>query len=134
MLTIHTGDKYSILNEIETTHSFPEATMSPWEQIQWFDENLSNFKEEEVSIKTFSPYILNYLNLKLISGELAPEDIEVSSHYYDEETDETHVFGLKMYDPENNRYLIDASMLSDPMSWMYNKYKEYEQNVRKSNE
>ena len=121
MLKIYTGNHKNALKDVEVTYEFPENSLSPYEQIEWFDKHLPEFKGEgEVSVKTYSPYILNYINLLLIRGDLDYSVLEAQERYWDEETDEISEWSLKVLN--EGVQLIDTVSLSEPISWIYNQY------------
>jgi hypothetical protein len=118
MLRIYTGNTYKSISTLDVDYFLPERDMSPWEQLEWFDMHLKQFQTEDVSITTFSPYILNYLNLKLIKGELTKDMIQVIERFYDEETNEIYDNDLVIV----NADLVDATSLSEPISYIYDEY------------
>ena len=77
MLTVYTSSEAKALENIKVDYEFPENNISPWEQLEWMNAHLEEFKKETVSIKTFSPYILNYLNLILMRGDLDYSRLDV---------------------------------------------------------
>ena len=124
MLTIYTGNIYKSIETLDVTFSFPENRRSPDEQLKWFDKHLKEFQTKDISIKTFSPYILNYLNLLIAKGDLKFDNIEVYEYFYDEE-DETNDFtSLKVSDNKLNN-LIDTRSFSEPISWIYSEYNKF---------
>ena len=84
------------------------------------DEHLNEFKNKEVSIKTFSLYILNYLNLMLIRRDLDYSNLEVFEAFYNVETEGAEMHSLKILN--EGVKLIDATLLSDPISHIYDQY------------
>ena len=118
MLRIYTGNVYKSISTLDVDYFLPERDMSPWEQLEWFDRHLKQFQTEDVSITTFSPYILNYLNLKLIKGELTKDMIQVIERFYDDETNEIYDNDLVIM----NADLVDATSLSEPISYIYDEY------------
>lgn len=120
MLTVYTGNHTNALKDVKVTYEFPENSLSPYEQLEWFDKHLKEFKTREVSIKTYSPYILNYLNLMLVKKELDYSSLEVQELYWDEETDEVDEWSLKVLN--EGVHLINSSSLSEPISWIYEQY------------
>ena len=118
MLRIYTGNVYKSISTLDVDYFLPERDMSPWEQLEWFDRNLKQFQTEDVSITTFSPYILNYLNLKLIKGELTKDMIHVIERFYDDETNEIYDNDLVIV----NADLVDTTSLSEPISYIYDEY------------
>ena len=101
---------------------YPEHFRSPWEQIDWFIRYLENFKKNNTTILTYSPYILNLLNLLIAKGEIDFDDLEVTEYYYDKESDDVTEHNLKVIDIEKGTKLIDATSLSEPISYIYNEY------------
>ena len=121
MLKIYIGNCYSHkLASLDVTYAWPEEMRSPWEQLDWFDNHLKLFQTKDISIKTFSPYILNYINLKLMKDELDYDNLEVWEINYDEETDSYDIYDLKIL----NEKLIDARSLSDPITYIYDEYRK----------
>ena len=118
MLRIYTGNVYKSISTLTVDYFLPEHDMSPWEQLEWFDRHLKQFQTEDVSITTFSPYILNYLNLKLIKGELTKDMIQVIERFYDDETNEIYDNDLVIM----NADLVDTTSLSEPISYIYDEY------------
>lgn len=118
MLRIYTGNVYKSISTLDVDYFLPERDMSPWEQLEWFDRHLKQFQTEDVSITTFSPYILNYLNLKLIKGELTKDMIQVIERFYDDETNEIYDNDLVIV----NADLVDTTSLSEPISYIYDEY------------
>lgn len=123
MLKIYTSNESRGLVKIEADYSFPENGLAPFEQIAWIDAHLDEFiKKDVVVVKTFSPYILNYLNLLLARGDLNYENLEAYEMYCSEEDEEMSVqeFDLKILNDDVQ--LIDCRSLSEPISWIYDEY------------
>ena len=120
MLTIYTSSEAKALENIKVDYEFPENSISPWEQLEWMDAHLEEFEKETVSIKTFSPYILNYLNLILVRGDLDYSSLDVFDVHFDDETGKVEMFDLKIQN--DGIQLIDATLLSDPISHIYDEY------------
>jgi hypothetical protein len=121
MLKIHTSNNSKGLENIKATYEFPENGLSPWEQINWMNEKLPEFKGEvEITIKTFSPYILNLLNLWLKRGELGYENLEAWEEFWDEDTGTIYHNDLKIQNPGVK--LVNTKSLSDPISYIYDEY------------
>lgn len=119
MLKIYTGNIYSHkLASLDTTYAWPEEKRGPSEQFEWFDIHLDEFNTKDVSIKTFSPYLLNYLNLVLKEGKLDFDKLEVINIYFDESTDEYYNEDLKIL----NYNMVDTRSMSEPISWIYEEY------------
>lgn len=118
-LTIYTGTSYRDLDPIEVTYRYPENSSSPWDQMEWLDAKL--LEEEEFSLKTFSPYILNYLNLLLKKGDLTYETLDVFEVVVLEDG-EVDFVDLKIQN--EGVYLVDARLLSDPITYIYAQYNE----------
>ena len=91
---------------------FPEKDKSPWEQIDWIEAHY----KDDISIFTFSPYILNAMNLIIAKNDLKSDDL--FAVYIDHTGDETD---LVVKDKFNNP-LLDTSWLSEPISWIYQEY------------
>ena len=120
MLTVYTSSEAKALENIKVDYEFPENSISPWEQLEWMDAHLEEFEKETVSIKTFSPYILNYLNLMLIRGDLDYSRLDVFDAVLDEESGEVDLCDLKIQN--DGVQLIDTMLLSDPISHIYAEY------------
>ena len=120
MLTVYTSSEAKALENIKVDYEFPENSISPWEQLEWMDAHLEEFKKETVSIKTFSPYILNYLNLILVRGDLDYSRLDVFDVHFDDEIEEVNMFDLKIQN--EGVQLIDTTLLSDPISHIYDEY------------
>ena len=118
MIRIYTGNVYKSISTLDVDYFLPERDMSPWEQLEWFDRHLKQFQTEDVSITTFSPYIINYLNLKLIKEELTKDMIQVIERFYDDETNEIYDNDLVIM----NADLVDTTSLSEPISYIYDEY------------
>ncbi len=118
MLRIYTGNTYKSISTLDVDYFLPEHELSPWEQLEWFDRHLKQFQNEDVSITTFSPYIINYINLKLIKGELTKDIIQVIERFYDDETNEIYDNDLVIM----NANLIDTRSFSEPISYIYDEY------------
>ncbi len=132
MLNIITSNSYKTISDLKADYSFPENDKSPWEQLEWFDNHIKEFNEEDLTIKTFSPYIINYLNLKLIKKELDFDKLNVKDYFYDDDTHETFKFDLKISEVQ----LIDTRNFSDPIAQMYeefNKIKKEKDSNNKQN-
>lgn len=116
MLKIYTSENsYEAIKSLDTTYTYPEEKRSPYEQINWLNNHLKEFQTKDVSIKTFSPYILNYINLLLAWGDLNFDNIEVFEYYYDEDTGFIDFTSLKIV----GYNMIDTRVLSDPILKIY---------------
>lgn len=124
MLTVYTANEYGLLRLTRTTYSWPEEKRSPQEQINWIKIRIKNLKGNE-SIKTFSPYILNYLNLALEKGDIKPEDLEVIEVIRCD--DNVEEVSLKVKD-DKGRCMIDTRSLSDPISEIYQEFNNLRKN------
>ena len=120
MLTVYTSSEAKALENIKVDYEFPENGISPWEQLEWMDAHLEEFKKETVSIKTFSPYILNYLNLILVRGDLDYSSLDVFDVHFDDEIEEVNMFDLNIQN--EGVQLIDTTLLSNPISHIYDEY------------
>ena len=128
MLKIYTGNYYKALcNLNDITYMFPENGKSPWDQFEWFDNHLEEFKTNDVSIVTFSPYILNYLNLLITNNSIDFEQLEVKE-YSITDNEEIICNDLKAINSDKNIKLIDTRILSDPITWIYEEYNKIKYN------
>ena len=128
MLTVYTSSEAKALENIKVDYEFPENSISPWEQLEWMDAHLEEFEKETVSIKTFSPYILNYLNLILVRGDLDYSSLDVFDVHFDDEIEEVNIFDLKIQN--EGVQLIDTMLLSDPISHIYAEYNKIKESKR----
>lgn len=132
MFTIYTSNSNFGLENIFPTYDFPENGKSPWEQIEWMDDLIDHMKRMgdmfDESILTYSPYILNYLNLLLKRGDIKFEDINVISRYYDKETGEITDYDLKIQN--EGVHLIDTTIMSEPIAWIYDEYDKLDNNEK----
>lgn len=122
MIRIFTGNCYKAIANVKADCEFPEHFRSPWEQIDWFNKFLENFKKKNITILTYSPYILNLLNLLIAKGEIDFDNLEVIEYYYDKQSDDVTKYSLKVTDMEKGTKLIDTTSLSEPISYIYNEY------------
>lgn len=128
MLKVYTGNTAKVLEDLKCTYEFPENGMSPWEQLEWVDNHIEEFKNKDITIKTFSPYIMNYLNVFLIKGELNEDNFDAEEYYSDIDPDgneEIVHFNLKIMNSatkELGHILLDTRSLSEPISWIYEQY------------
>lgn len=122
MIRIFTGNCYKAIANVKADCEFPEHFRSPWEQIDWFNKFLENFKKKNITILTYSPYILNLLNLLIAKGEIDFDNLEVIEYYYDKQSDDVTKYNLKVTDMEKGTNLIDTTSLSEPISYIYNEY------------
>lgn len=61
MISIYTATHSDYLKDVVVNVEYPENGLSPREQIAWLEDHY----KDDISIKTFSPYILNYMNVIL---------------------------------------------------------------------
>lgn len=66
MISIYTATHSDYLKDVVVNVEYPENELSPREQIAWLEEHY----KYDISIKTFSPYILNYMNVILRRGKV----------------------------------------------------------------
>jgi hypothetical protein len=130
MLRIYTGERYSHkLASIDATYCWPEEKRGGYEQLEWFDKHLEEFQTKDISIKTFSPYILNYLNLIIAEGKIVFNDIEVTGYFSindDAEDEDEHYFSQDLKISESK--LIDTRFAAEPISDIYEKYYKIKNN------
>ena len=96
---------------------YPENGISPWEQIEYITSIINN--KEEIHIVTFSPYIMNYLNILIKRNLLSPENIQTNYVYI--ENNELKYRSL-IGKNEKNETVVDTYDLSEPMAAMYEEY------------
>ena len=131
-LKIYTADKYATLMRTEEgvlsrlinplNHHCPENCKSPTEQIEWIKDLLEKIKDSDEchTICTFSPYILNYLNLAIAKGDIVFDDIEVTKFWMteDEEGEIVEENDLKII----NEQMIDTRVYSELILDIYQEY------------
>ena len=123
MIKIFTGNCYKAIANVKADCEFPERFKSPWEQIEWFNRYLEDFKKNGIAILTYSPYILNYLNLLIAKGEIDFDNLEVTEYFYDKMNDfDVAKVDLKITDKEKGKKMIDTRSLSEPISYIYDEY------------
>lgn len=96
---------------------YPENGNSPWEQIEDITSIINN--KEEIHIVTFSPYIMNYLNILIKRNLLSTENIQANYVYI--ENNELKYRSL-IGKNEKNETVVDTYDLSEPMAVMYSEY------------
>ena len=131
-LKIYTADRYTTLMRTEEgvlsclinpkNHHCPEDCKSPTEQIEWIKGLLEKIKDSDEchTICTFSQYILNYLNLAIVKGDIAFDDIEVTKFWMteDEECEVIEEEDLKIIDEQ----MIDTRVYSELILDIYREY------------
>lgn len=127
MLKIYTSNESRGLVNIQADYEFPENGLSPWEQIAWMDVHIEEFKEKDVVVKTFSPYIMNHLNLLLARGDLNYETLEAYEMVcMEDEEMSIEEYSLKILN--DGVELIDTVSLSEPISYIYDEYNKLRPN------
>lgn len=131
-LKIYTADKYATLMKTDEgvlsrlihpkNHHCPENCKSPTEQIEWVKDLLEKIKDSDEchTICTFSPYILNYLNLAIAKSDIAFDDIEVTEFLMteDEEGEVIEENDLKII----NEQMINTLSFSELILDIYKEY------------
>ena len=97
-------------NNITVTDFCPEDGKSPWEQIDYIKDNC----KKDLVIFTYSPYIINMLNLLIKQDGLTGDDLEAYEIF--ENTTMDLIINTE------KGFLVDARSLSDPISWIYQEY------------
>lgn len=135
MLTVYTANSELAckgLHAVNVTYEFPENEKSPWEQIEWMDHLIDHMKRRgdkfDESILTYSPYILNYLNLLIKRGDLNYDNLNVQERFWDKDLCEFHTFDLKIVN--DGVKLIDTTILSEPIAWIYDEYNKLDNNEK----
>ena len=125
MLTVYTSNSSLAFSHVSATYDFPENGKDPWEQMKFVDEVVDFMHKMgdgyNTSINTFSPYILNYLNLLLMRGDLSADELKVSECYFDAENYGDITEHNLMINREV-RQIVDTRVLSEPISWIYQEY------------
>lgn len=122
MLTIYTSNESRGLVNIQADYEFPENRLAPFEQIAWVDAHMEEFKEKDVVVKTFSPYILNYMNLLLARIDLTYETLDVYEMWCREDDEEMSVEKCNLKILNDGIELIDTTILSEPITYIYDEY------------
>lgn len=100
----------------------PENDKSPWEQIEY----IRGIYNRNMKIFTYSPYILNMLNLLIREHELTKNDIAV----YDILSPDLILCDLAVPMPgDSSKFIINTRDLSDPISWIYREYSKFNPKV-----
>ena len=97
-------------NNITVTDFCPEDGKSPWVQIDYIKDNC----KKDLVIFTYSPYIINMLNLLIKQEGLTGDDLEAYEIFENTTTD--------LIINTEKGLLVDARSLSDPISWIYQEY------------
>lgn len=132
MLKVITADIAFTLKYKSADFKFPENGLSPYEQINWLNELVSkhDFYKEDISIITFSPYILNYLNILIVKNLLNESNFSVMYFYSDDNEMEEYENSLLAKD-ENGNLIVDTFDFSEPFMEMH---KTYNMLISKHNE
>lgn len=78
MIEIITASEYSLLSDIDCTYEFPEKDLSPFEQCEWLDEKIGIYAPNyDLTIKTFSPFILSYMTMMIEKYDLTRSNLTV---------------------------------------------------------
>ena len=78
MIEIITASEYSLLSDIDCTYEFPEKNLSPFEQCEWLDEKIGIYAPNyDLTIKTFSPFILSYMTTMIEKYDLTKSNLSV---------------------------------------------------------
>lgn len=112
MITFYTAIYSKDLENIKTDVEFPENGLSPAEQIAWIDEHI----HDNISVKTFSPYIMNELNVLILQHKLTKSDIDAYTIY------EGRKQSLIATNTKTNQIVVDTYDLSEPMTYMMQRY------------
>lgn len=130
MLKIYTAntesafDKEKVQNKEDVIEQFdyncPENFRSSYEQLEWMESKKEEFLEKDITIKTYSPYILNLLNLWLAKKEFNYNNLEVYEVFFDEDDNTISVFDLRVQN--EGVELIDTRCASEAISDIYNEY------------
>ncbi len=131
-ISIYTATSYRAIQSAEecllAKYQFPEKYKSPYEQIEWLKKIVKEVKvaNSDVSIATFSPYILNYISVLLAKGDINAEEIDVVEFSINEEDGEDVLdeHSLKMQD-ENGNWIVDTFSFSEPMNLILNEWLTY---------
>ena len=106
------------------TARFPENGCSPYEQIERLEWTARTFKDwdKPFVLATFSPYILNYLNVLIADGTLNRDNLQVVALSISEKGElvEHDLLGTD----ENGVLMVDTYDLSEPMEFIFSKYND----------
>jgi len=129
-ISIYTATSYRAIQSAEecllAKYQFPEKYKSPYEQIEWLKKIVKEVKvaNSDVSIVTFSPYILNYINVLLAKGDINADDIDVIEFDIREEENILDEYNRKMIDDKGN-WVIDTFSFSEPINLTLNEWLKY---------
>ena len=110
-------DKFTEYLNIKYTNpniiKYPENGLSPWEQIDWINKH----HIEDAHIITYSPYIMNYLNVLINKGALNKTNL---SAYWVHRLD---IIQPLLGENEKGKLVVDTFSLSEPMYYIYQELK-----------
>lgn len=113
MLTIFTATNAEYLQGRHFDVRFPEIGLSPNEQINYIEEIVRS--QKNLTIATFSPYIVNALNIHIVLEELNRHNLKVIA------CTELGEFDLVCEDEKGN-LIVDTYIFTEPMDLIYNQY------------
>ena len=110
MIEIITASEYSLLSDIDCTYEFPEKNLSPFEQCEWLDEKISIYAPSyDLTIKTFSPFILSYMTRMIEKYDLTMNNLTV--HHLRRDIRDNKIIDIDLLDIGGKKGLkVDNSM------------------------
>lgn len=111
MIEIITASEYSLLSDIDCTYEFPEKNLSPFEQCEWLDEKIGIYAPNyDLTIKTFSPFILSYMTRMIEKYDLTKSNLTVH-HLRRDIRDRNKIIDIDLLDIGGRKGLkVDNSM------------------------
>lgn len=110
MIEIITASEYSLLSDIDCTYEFPEKNLSPFEQCEWLDEKIGIYAPNyDLTIKTFSPFILSYMTRMIEKYDLTRSNLTV--HHLRRDIRDNNIVDIDLLDIDRRKGLkVDNSM------------------------
>ena len=110
MIEIITASEYSLLSDIDCTYEFPEKNLSPFEQCEWLDEKIGIYAPSyDLTIKTFSPFILSYMTRMIEKYDLTRSNLTV--HHLRRDIRDNKIVDIDLLDIDRKKGLkVDNSM------------------------
>lgn len=105
----------------------PENNKSPDEQIEWINNNW----DKEITVFTFSHFIVNQLNVLMAMGKLNRDNLEV---WMCVDADDGSSYKLSLYaTAEDGDEFIDVNDFSDVIREQFNMYRHYKTKTNNEN-
>ena len=120
MITIYTAlYTYEVPKDIKFDVYCPENNKSPYEQIEWINNNW----DKNITVFTFSHFIVNQLNALIAMGKLNRDNLAV---WMCVDADDGSSHKLSLYaTAEDGDEFIDVNDFSDVIREQFNMYRHY---------